>query len=44
MKSSFCAQLSHCFSIYKKQLFTSVSVASIGFLPRRFVASVNIQY
>ena len=33
-----------CFSIYKKQLFTEVEVASIGYLRRPRNGEVKIQY
>ena len=39
LKSHSCAILSHCFSIYNiKQLFTSVSLVSGGYLPSREAA------
>lgn len=42
LKSFFCAILSHCFDIILKQLFTAVSVASGGYLPRRFATSTSV--
>ena len=38
LNSYFCTLLSHCFNIYFKKIFTSVSVASVRYLPRRFAA------
>ena len=36
LNSYFCTLLSHCFNIYFKKIFTSVLVASVRYLPRRF--------
>ena len=38
LNSYFCTLLSHCFNIYFKKIFTSVLVASVRYLPRRFAA------
>ena len=38
LNSYFCTLLSHCFNIYFKKIFTSVSAASVRYLPRRFAA------